>query len=114
MKVRIGFVSNSSSEAFICGVWGTKKFGVKKTINILQKMLDLYNDLEKRKLSFDRAFQTPRKATQEDIDLLKDWDVPEYKVKDKLIIYSKEDNTIPHLLFGLIEYKFDAERIHLG
>ncbi len=114
MKIRQGFVSNSSSEAFICGVWGGCKYNIKETIKILQKMLDFYNDLEDQDLDINDVFKAPKIATEKDIDLLDGWDVSESRVKDKLLIYSAEDNSIPYLLFGMIEQKFDADRIHLG
>ncbi len=114
MKIRAGFVSNSSTSCFICGAWGGCEYKVKEITEILQKMLDFYNYLEEQDLSFDQVFKKPKKATKKDIKLLDGWDVSESRVKDKLLIYSSKDNTIPYLLFGLIEQKFDAERIHLG
>ena len=114
MKIRAGFISNSSTSCFICGAWGDCKYNIRETIKILQKMLDFYNDLEDEHLDINDVFEAPKIATKEDIDHLDGWDVLESRVKDKLLIYSAEDNTIPYLLFGLIEQKFDAERIHLG
>jgi len=114
MKIRTGFVSNSSSEAFICGVWGECKYNIEETISILQKILDFYNDLEKRDLSFEEVFETPKIATDEDIDLLKGWNISEKEVKDKLLIYSEGSNSIPNMLFEIITEKFNADRIHLG
>lgn len=114
MKVRIGFISNSSASCFICATYGTHKYTRKETVAILQKMLDFYNDLEGENLSFKKVFMFPKKATQKDIDLLSDWAIEESRVKGKTLIYSRQDNSIPWMLFGLIEDKFVAERIHLG
>ena len=114
MKIRKGFVSNSSSSCFICGKWGTCKYNIEEIIEILKKILDFYNDLEGANTSFENMFETPRIATKADIDDLKYWDVPKSDVEYKLLIYSDSDNSIPYMLFDLIQQKFNAERIHLG
>jgi len=114
MKIRAGFVSNSSSSCFICGKWGMCKYSIKETIDILQKILDFYNGLEEENLFFNDVFEKPRKAKKEDIKFLINWDVPENRTKGKTLIFSKRDNSVPYLLFGFIEQKFAAERIHLG
>jgi hypothetical protein len=114
MKIRKGFVSNSSSESFICGRWNDKEYTPEEATAILQKMLDFYNDMEEQSVSFDNVFEVPRIATEEDIDLLSGWDIPRNRVEGQLLINSIDDNSIPYLLFGFIETKFGAERIHLG
>ncbi len=114
MKIRKGFVSNSSSSCFICGAWGNCKYSIEEITSILQKMLDFYNELEEQELSFDSVFETPKMATDEDIDNLDGWDVKKNRIEENILIYSSDDNSIPYLLFGMIEQKFNAERIHLG
>jgi hypothetical protein len=114
MKRRTGFISNSSTSCFICAVYGEHKYNRKETVAILQKMLDFYNDLEGENISFKKAFMFPKKATKEDVDLLKNWDIDKSRVEGQTLIYSRDDNSIPWMLFGLIEAKFNAERIHLG
>jgi hypothetical protein len=114
MKIRTGFISNSSTSCFICAVYGEHKYKRKETVAILQKMLDFYNDLEGENISFEKAFKFPKKATKDDIELLSNWEIEESRVKGKTLIYSRNDNSIPWMLFGLIEDKFNAERIHLG
>ncbi len=114
MKIRTGHVSNSSSSCFILAKWGVCEFSLKEITDILQKMLDFYNDLEGENLSFDEVFCKPKKATKKDIDLLAGWDVKESEIKGKTLIYSEGDNTIPGMLFGIIEDKFCGDRIHLG
>ncbi len=64
--------------------------------------------------AFDNVFKKPKKATKKDIEMLGDWRIEESRVKGKTLIYSNGDNAIPWMLFGLIEDKFNAERIHMG
>ena len=45
MKIRAGFVANSSSSCFICGTWGESKYSIKKITDIIQKIVDYYNKL---------------------------------------------------------------------
>ena len=111
MKVRSGFVSNSSSEAFICN----SDHSPEETKDILKKMLSFYNEMFDRKVKFEEAFETPRFVEQEDIDFFKDWGytLDEDNFSD-VIILSESDNTIPYALFDFISFKFNALRIHLG
>ena len=116
MKIRYGFVSNSSSEAFLCQA----SFSLEETKTILQKMLNLHNEIfkENEKDKFEDVFQEPKFVTMEDLILLDDFSGKGGHPSDdeigKLIIYSEKDNTIPFTLFEIIEYKFEVERWHLG
>ncbi len=114
MKVRTGFISNSSTACFICGAWGTNKYNISEATDILQKILNFYNDLEEQDLYFEGVFRTPAIATEKDIDHLSDYDVSRSKVEGKMLIMGAEDNSIPYMLFELINEKFSAERVHLG
>ena len=109
MKTRNGFVSNSSSECFICNT----NMSVEKTEEMLKRTLYLYNYIFDSNYAFDAVFEVPRKSTKEDRDLLNSY---EYngETKNKMLIYSVEDNSIPYELFEIIESKFGANRIHLG
>jgi hypothetical protein len=125
MKIRNGFVSNSSSEAFICD----SKISLKEAKEILIKMLEFYNEIltgDKRFsiYGYNKVFQEPKFLTKEFFEeVLEPYYDSEYslkekisyeEVKDKLIILSVSDNTIPFELFDIIQAKFAAQRIHLG
>lgn len=132
MKIRSGFVSNSSSEAFICGYGYTgkdyKRYTPKQAKEILKKILssfeeilrmynpDIHTDETYFSYKFEKAFKSPHYITQKDIEEMENWDEkinPDSIGKD-LIIYSRDDNTIPWGIFEIIENKFNARRVHLG
>jgi hypothetical protein len=111
MKIRAGFVSNSSSEAFIC----KSEHSVQETKDILQRMVDFNNEMCETNKDFYDIFEEPRLASEEDREWFDDWDV-EATPEDytSVLIFSASDNTIPWALFDMIEGKFKARRIHLG
>ena len=138
MKIRTGFVSNSSSSSFIC----LSKVSAKTAKERLKALLDVYNLLTDSKLTFEETFQDPfvvsshDKKSKEYKDRMQGWifgkDAPYKNVRvgvfgmsdtvigketdldGKLIINSTNDNTVPYTLYELIEEAFNAERIHLG
>jgi len=122
MKLRNGFVSNSSSSSFVCNKYATEYNNYKasdmkavkeKLVKIFKCMKTL--ELLTPKTKFSDVFQEPRKATKADIkDLNSGWSA-DLKYNDEMfLINSTSDNTIPYQLFILIEDIFNAERIHLG
>jgi hypothetical protein len=112
MKYRLGFVSNSSSEAFICRV-DMCPGEIKE--NLLE-LLNFYNKFTGGHDSFEDMFEEPRSATEEDISMLSSYySGADEEVKGKMMIFSASDNTIPYSMFEFIEQKFDViHRIHLG
>jgi len=119
MKIRQGFVSNSSSSSFICDYYRNEaKYTVEETKEILQKILDFYNDIEEQNLSFEKVFEEPYIGSQKDMDGLDSFFGTEYssheRANGRVIINSTEDNSIPYLIRGIIEAKFNAEYFHLG
>lgn len=114
MKIRLGFVSNSSSEAFLCST----DYSLAVTKGILINMLNFYNSMFNTELEFDEVFDEPRIFTTEDDDCLKSFGEPYESVGPEkftqTLIVSCEDNSIPYELFDFIERKFQTNRIHLG
>jgi hypothetical protein len=127
MKLRVGFVSNSSSEAFICET--------KKTLDEveaeLRALLDLYGRMYNTPYDFDSVFGTIKMADESDVEYLREYlgyytkspplfsglaDRGDYnpKLDGKVIIYSASDNTIPYELFDIMCGAYKATRIHLG
>jgi len=126
MKIRQGFVSNSSSSSFIC----SSTLSVKEAEEKLKAMVTFYNELYGTAHQFEDVFQKPFKITKdkkskEYLGYIADWifgENPQYvrcvkEKKDmngKLIINGSEDNSVPYELFELIENFFSGTRVHLG
>ena len=114
MKVRTGFISNSSTSCFICGRWGKLDYSIEEIVKIRKKMVDFYNDLEETNRTFNDVFEMPTMADEKDFDLLKGWDVAKKEIEGNILIYGASTNSIPYMLFEMIMQKFNAERVHLG
>jgi hypothetical protein len=119
MKIRNGFVSNSSSSCFVCQTGyccDNKNYTIEETEGILQKILDFYNEIFGEDENFSEVFGEIKIADEKDMDSLeyytRGWDGD--TIKGKILIYSCEDNSIPYEVFDIIENKFNAQRIHLG
>ncbi|MFH1547155.1 MAG: hypothetical protein ABIC57_01580 [bacterium] len=114
MKIRSGFVSNSSSEAFILS---TNK-NLEKVEQDLRLLLDTHNKITNEDKKFTDVFDDHIHIIDEsDIRYLSNWS-NQWKYigqpEGKIVVYSAGDNTIT---WGMMDYicdLFDAERIHLG
>ena len=107
MKIRKGFVSNSSTSSFI-----VSKYNVHYVRNNLMHLMDFFNEYFEMDYKFDDLFNIFNIDDNYKTEM-EDWGyiVP----KDaKTIIESTDDNSIPHLMFELIEQKFNTTRNHLG
>ncbi len=63
---------------------------------------------------FGEVFSSSEEVPGHEIDYVEYCWFTREDLKDKVIIRSKGDNAIPYEMFGLIESRFDAFRIHLG
>ena len=113
MKVRTGFVSNSSSSSFVCQT-DMSMLLIERTMH---KLIDLYEDAV-GVCSEEKLFEVIEGSKAYD-EMLKDWDYLDCYGVDgttvgKIIIESASDNSIPYELFDLIKTIFKAERLHLG
>ena len=117
MKIRTGFVSNSSSSSFVCNT----KLPLNKVVEKMELILEMYKKLLDVKpdapdaldLKFENVFQDPRIGTEADNQLYREYNALERLYPDntsvgKVIINSTSDNTIPYPLFELIEDIFEG------
>lgn len=126
MKIRTGFVSNSSSSCFICNA----KMKLSDVEEICFRIFELLRFIENAKSksrkhlyfgkTYTEMFEPPIIASPTDgtyyVNLVCEYR-PSYtkeQLYGKILITSAEDNSIPSEVFELIEQTFDAERIHLG
>ena len=112
MKMRSGFVSNSSSSSFVCQT----KMTIKEVEEALHQLLNFYNEFSGENLKFNKVFKKPFYPTKEFVkNMNENWGHLYYDYsEDKMVIESTDDNSIPYALFNLIEEKFEASRNHLG
>lgn len=115
MKIRNGFVSNSSGSSFICKT----KDNLKTVKEKLQLILDCHNALSGENLIFDNVFCEPYYGSQDYDKKLVEWGYWRQVYNSdttvgKVVIDSATDNSIPSEWFEIIESTFNAERIHLG
>lgn len=122
MKIRVGFVSNSSSSSFVCSL--DNKYTIEQTEFILEKLIEMYNEIFSLyddnfcPIRFDEIFGEIRFLTKDDLNRFKDFNIDieylETVVGKTLLIEGFGDNSIPSSLFDMIEDKFNATRLHLG
>jgi len=111
MKIRRGYVSNSSSSSFVCST----KMSVDEVREKLEKMVEFLNEFDDENLTFDEIFRDPFIADEEYCG--GEWadHYPTIKnSKGKIIIESAWNSSIPYEMFEFIENKFEAIRCHLG
>lgn len=76
MKIRNGFVSNSSSSCFILNYYERDdypNYTVEQIEENLNKMLDFYKDMFDRDLTYCGVFQTPKMIDDKELEWLCDW-----------------------------------------
>ena len=109
MKIRVGFVSNSSSEAFICAT--------NKSLYIIEEglklLLDTWNKLSCEDLKYDEVFEVGMGNKAMFSGWADTYSIP-HDIEKRVVIESVNDNVIPYELFGIIEDVYKADRLHLG
>ena len=118
MKIRKGFVSNSSTTSFICEV----DFGPEKMKQLLQELVDFYNKWCGKEYKFEDIFKDPYTGTEEDVQFFDDFFGKAYrddyhdhsKANGNIIIMGTEDNSVPYGLHEFISTRFKCTHIHLG
>ena len=120
MKVRYGFVSNSSTSSFICST----KISLEEIKKLLIELLEMYNKWFVEDclsdLSFEDVFREPRYVDEAYMETLWGFDLfsgDYWKVrKDNKYVEIKgvSDNSIPYVLFEWIAMGFNGRRYHLG
>jgi len=110
MKIREGFVSNSSTSSFICGPDVT----VKQAIEVMNKIVEVAN-------TFDIKFSSDEyNVFQADKGFGHGWD--EYYGKQikqaieekRTVVEDMMSNDIPYTFHDLIERALKATRLHFG
>ena len=117
MKIRKGFVSNSSTSSFVCDT----ELSIPEIKKNLQKMVNFYNDMFRQNNTFEDMFKEPFEGSDSQDDFYIEYfggNVLRYLANNttnrKIIIEGAEDNSIPYVLTIIIEEKFNAHRYHLG
>ena len=113
MKIRLGFVSNSSSEAFICDT----KMSLVEVKQKLEEIVKAYNLIYGHNFTFFEFFKEPSLITEKTSELEEWQKYYERQLRNsigKIVIFSAGDNTIPYSLFEIINDIFVATNIHLG
>ena len=101
MKVRTGFVSNSSSSSFICDT----ELSAKEVEVQLREMLEAFGTLMGEEYNYDEVFS----PVEQGVERYSDFYNRDMKVTD-VIIDSRSDNTLPSGMWDFIEERFNATR----
>ena len=114
MKFRKGFVSNSSSSSFVCDI----SLSPEKVVEQLHTILHHFGQIMDRDYEysdvFGEVFSTSEEVPYSEISYIEYCRATRGDLKDKVIIRSQGDNTIPYEMFDLIKNRFNAFRIHRG
>jgi hypothetical protein len=110
MKIRKGFISNSSTSSFICG----KDITIEQATKIMKKVVEASSILD---LEFFEKDYTIFKADDIYGSGWDEWYGSEIKMavsEKRIIVEGVSDNVIPYELFDSMEYFLNAKRLHFG
>ena len=118
MKIRNGFVSNSSSSSFVCKV----PFDSEEVTSALKELVRFYGEWmceDDHSPEFEDMFdpyfeQVDGVLPKEESVYCNAYQTGYLEEHGTFIIRSATSNTVPYELFDLIEKRFDASRIHRG
>jgi len=135
MKIRNGFVSNSSSSSFIVDYWNNSKteFTTEEVEEITDRAVKAYNllmnssinkgDIMKIGIVDDKLIKEKKEyATERELINDKWIEIPLTREqinsideqKGKIVIHTKEDNSIPYVLSEMIDALLHTDRWHWG
>ena len=135
MKIRSGFVSNSSSSSFIVVYWNNSKteFTIEEVEEITDRAVKAYNllmnssinkgDIMKVGIVDDELIKEKKEyATERELINYKWVEIPLTgeqiksieEQKGKIVIHTKEDNSIPYVLSEMIDALLHTDRWHWG
>jgi len=135
MKIRNGFVSNSSSTSFIVDYWNNSKteFTIEEVEEITNRAVKAYNllmnssinkgDIMKIGIVDDELIKEKKEyATERELINDKWVEIPLTgeqinaieEQKGKIVIHTKEDNSIPYVLSEMIDALLHTDRWHWG
>lgn len=135
MKIRNGFVSNSSSSSFIVDYWNNSKteFTIEEVEEITDRAVKAYNllmnssinkgDIMKIGIVDDKLIKEKKEyATERELINDKWIEIPLTREqinsideqKGKIVIHTKEDNSIPYVLSEMIDALLHTDRWHWG
>ena len=124
MKIRQGFVSNSSSSSFIINYDNkcAQEFTIEQIEDILLDMIKIHNKIENSNLTFNDVFDDAHIICYDEIERKIEYEIdnrsrnrtnPE-KIKNKIIINSADENSVPHSIIDFMENALDAKYWHWG
>jgi len=135
MKIRNGFISNSSSTSFIVDYWNNskKEFTIKEVKEITDRAVKAYNllmnssinkgDIMKVGIVDDELIKEKKEyATERELINDKWVEIPLTgeqinaieEQKGKIVIHTKKDNSIPYVLSEMIDALLHTDRWHWG
>lgn len=116
MKIRTGFVSNSSSSSFIIDSLKFTIEEVKEKMEVMRELFNLTGKEEGSCVFLEEDYAVFIASEEYEKEMIKEWG-EYYNYKDcasKIILNSTKDNSIPYELFDFIENAFDCSRYRLG